>query len=279
MHISSYHKSLGDEVGWNIPDPTKVYASCIFHKNKHLTDGLQFLYPNAEIDIGGSGISLSKRLPAEIDRIMPDYSLYPEWESDLGMTTRGCIRNCHFCYVPRKEGKFRIHQHPSEFHDPSHKSAVLMDNNILADEDWFFEVTNYYIDKKMKVDFSQGLDLRLMTPDIAAQLKKLKRLKSWHFAFDSLDYQTEVESGIQMLYDAGVNLRSCANFYVYLHDDADFDSALKRCRILKAHNCLPYIMVNRDAIRTQRMTDLKRWTRPHIFFKCDFDSYDRSHAH
>lgn len=217
----------------------------------------------------------SLSLPEEVDKCFPDYSLYPEWESDLGMTTRGCIRNCYFCIVPKKEGKFRRYMHPSEFHLEGHKSAVLMDNNILADPDWFFEVTNWYIDKKMKIDFNQGLDLRLMTPEIARQLKKCKRLKYWHFAFDSLAYREEVEKGIGYLKDVKIDLRHGSNFYVYIHDDSQYDSALERCMILRSHNCLPYIMVNRNMVRTQRVTDLKRWTRPHIFFKTDFDEYKR----
>lgn len=219
--------------------------------------------------------STSLSLPDEVDRAFPDYSLYPEWESDLGMTTRGCPRNCYFCFVPKKEGKFRRYQHPSEFHLEGHKSAVLMDNNILADPDWFFEVTDWYIERNIKIDFNQGLDLRLMTPEIARQLKRCKRLKGWHFAFDSMSYREEVEAGIEMLYDAGINLRSCANFYVYCHNDSQVEDAKKRCDILRSHNCLPYVMINRETEKTQAMTDLKRWTRPQIFFQTSFEDYHR----
>ena len=276
MHISTWRKSEGIPTGWNIKDPAEVWASCIFHKNRHKTDGLRFLYPDAKIDIGGGGIDLHKNLPADVDKLMPDYSLYPDWTSDLGFTSRGCPRHCYFCVVPEKEGRFKIHQHPSEFHDPSHKSAVLMDNNILANEDWFFEVTNYYIEKGMAVDFNQGLDIRLMTEEIAHQLKRLKRLKFWRFAFDQMAYKDDVISGIKMLNDAGIKVRNCATWYVYLHDASQVQDALERCNILRENKALPYIMVNRDAIRTQEMTNLKRWTRPQIFFTTTFEDYDSS---
>ena len=59
MRLSTYWKQKGAEVGFNIPDPTKVYASCIFKWNAHKTDGLGVFYPDAEINIGGSGIDLS----------------------------------------------------------------------------------------------------------------------------------------------------------------------------------------------------------------------------
>lgn len=274
MHISAWRKSEGIRTGWHISDPAEVWASCIFHKNKHLTDGLRFMYPNAKIDIGGGGgIDLHKNLPQEVDLMMPDYSIYPECDYDLGFSSRGCPRNCYFCVVPKKEGNFRINQHPREFHDPSHKKIVLMDNNILANRDWFFEVTDWILGQKMKVDFNQGLDLRYMTPEFAERIAELSPIKTWHFAFDSLGYKDEVVTGITMLKKAGVNIRSKANVYVYLHDDANFESALERCNILRGLNALPYIMVNRDAIRTKRMTDLKRWTRPQIFFRTLFEDY------
>ena len=118
MKLSAYHKSIGDEVGFNVTDPDKVYASVIFRKNRHRTDGLRFYYPDAEIDIGGPGYDLNSSLPIPEgggDRIFPDYSLY-DMDYDLGFTSRGCIRNCYFCVVPKKEGRFRPVQHPREFH-------------------------------------------------------------------------------------------------------------------------------------------------------------------
>lgn len=276
MHISMWKKSEGHEVGFNVTDPDEVFASIIFKKNKHLADGLQFYYPNAKIDIGGSGVSLTKNLPSEVDLMMPDYPIYPECDYDLGFTTRGCSRNCYFCIVPRKEGKFHINQHPSEFHDPSHRKVVLMDNNILLDKSWFFEVTDWIISNNMKVDFNQGLDIRLMDRDIAKRIAELRPIDSWHFAFDSMDYRDEVVEGIRMLNDAGVDVRHRSNWYVYMHNDSAYEDALERCNILKENNALPYIMVNREAVRTQRMTNLKRWTRPQIFFSTDFKNYDRS---
>ena len=275
MHISAWRKSEGFETGFNISDPDEVWASVIFKANRHKVDGLSFYYPNAQIDIGGSGYDLRKKLPDEVGLMMPDYSIYPECDYDLGFTTRGCDRGCYFCIVPKKEGKFHINQHPSEFHDPNHKKIVLMDNNILLDKDWFFEVTDWIIKNRLKVDFNQGLDIRLMDKDIAKRIRDLSPIGKWHFAFDSMDYKDDVIKGIALLNEAGVSVRNTANWYVYLHNDAAFDDALERCNILRDNKAMPYIMVNRDSPRTQRMTDLKRWTRPQIFFQTDFKDYNR----
>lgn len=107
MKISHYHKDRRDNVGFNISNPDKIYASVIFKKNKHKVDGLHLMYPDAEIDIGGSGYDLHKSLPQEIEDLSPDYSLYPDCDTYYGFVSRGCIRNCHFYIVPKKEGMFK----------------------------------------------------------------------------------------------------------------------------------------------------------------------------
>lgn len=277
MHISTWLKAQGHEVGFNIPDPDMVYASVVFKKNKHAVDGLPFFYPDAEIDVGGPGYDLGKTLPHEVNYLMPDYSIYPDCDYDLGFTSRGCNRNCYFCIVPKKEGKFHRNQHPREFHHPDHKKVVLMDNNILLDKEWFFEVTDWMIENGLKVDFNQGLDIRLMDEEVAKRIHELRPIDLWHFAFDSMTYKDDVVAGIKMLNDAGVSVRNCCNWYVYMHNDDAYEDALERCRILRDNNALAYIMVNRDAPRTQRMTDLKRWTRPQIFFSADFKDYSRGY--
>ena len=84
MKLSAYHRTCNDDVGFDITDPDKVYASVIFRKNKHLVDGLKFYYPNADIIIGGSGYDISVSLPDEIELMKPDYSLYPECDYSIG---------------------------------------------------------------------------------------------------------------------------------------------------------------------------------------------------
>lgn len=54
MHISTWKKSQGYEVGFNISDPDEIYASTVFTSNKHKTDGLEFMYPNATVNRGGA---------------------------------------------------------------------------------------------------------------------------------------------------------------------------------------------------------------------------------
>ena len=286
MKISAYYKKKGEDVGFGIKNPKYVYASCVFKKNKHKLDGLQFFFPYATIDYGGSGYDLFKKLPDEIDRQTPDYDLYPGCDRYYGFTTRGCIRHCYFCIVPEKEGCFkRLYESPKDCLDNiiglknmnRFNKIEFMDNNILADKRWFMDLTDELINNypDFSVDFNQGLDIRLMDNDIARQLKRLKPITCWKFAFDDIRYKDDVIKGIKILNDNGVNTRSKVMFYVYVHSDEQFYDALNRCNILKENKATPYIMLNQDVEHSKRMKDLKRWCRPWLFWATEFNEYKR----
>ena len=283
MKVSSYYKAQGKEVGFSVSDPTMIYCSIVFTKNRHKADGLKMYYPNAKIDIGGTGYDVYKKLPREIEECSPDYSIYPDCDRYIGFTSRGCIRNCPFCFVPRKEGKFYrlydtveeamekiVGNYPNIF-----KRIELLDNNILSDKDWFMDVSQYIIDHGWKVDFNQGLDIRLLDDEIAKRIAELKPIVDWKFAFDNINYQEAVLKGIDTLNYNGVNVRSNCIFYVYCDGDHAFDDAVRRCRILKEHNALAYAMINPECKFTTRIKQLKRWTRPQIFWTIDIDQYKK----
>ncbi len=83
----------------------------------------------------------------------PDYDLKPSANYSLGFTSRGCPRNCGFCIVHQKEGSFKRWQHPKHFYDESHDKIKLYDNNILADKEWFYEITDWILDMDLKGRF------------------------------------------------------------------------------------------------------------------------------
>lgn len=278
MKISAYHKAIGDIVGFNVEDPDKVYCSIIFKKNRHMADGLRFLYPNADIDIGGSGYDLKKTLPEYIESMTPDYSIYPDNKSYYGFTTRGCIRHCPFCIVHDKEGGFRRifgdvdSALRSIMGNHELTEMTFLDNNILADRDWFIELCNTLHSRfpKMKVDFNQGLDIRLIDDESAKALSKLRPITKWKFAFDMMSYKDKVTKGIEIL-NRYIKVRSMVLFYVYVDGDYQIPDAVARCRILKENGATAYAMLNLDVEHTKRMKTFKRWTRPWLFWSCDFD--------
>jgi hypothetical protein len=120
-------------------------------------DHLQQAYPDTVVDIGGSGYDLHKELPPEIESCPPDYSLYPRNKSSIGFASRGCLRTtktCPWCIVPLKEGFYHRTQHPSDWYNPSYKKITFLDNNILADKPYFYEIIDWCIEKKLEVWFT-----------------------------------------------------------------------------------------------------------------------------
>jgi len=277
MKISAHHKSIGDDVGFlNTNDPDIVYASVIFTKNKRRTEGLRFLYPDAEIIIGGSGHSLDNHLPDEIEKMRPDYDLYPGIDYSLGYTTRGCDRHCYFCIVPQKEGKYYRVQHPMKFYNPNFKKIVFLDNNILLDKAWFFEVMDWCKGNRLSVDFNQGLDIRLLDEDVAKRLAKVNVHAGYRFAYDNSSMAGLVKEKCSLLKSVGINIRSDVQFYVYCDSDQMYDDAVWRCRHLKELNTNPFVQYNIDKNPTKRIQQLRRWAnRKQAFWAFDIKDYKR----
>lgn len=174
MKLSAYHKAKGDQVEWytGIDYYDRVYLSKVFG----FTLDEERVIQADEVVRGGSGYKLFDQwLPEDIEHICPDYSLYPMFPEAYGFLTRGCVNKCSFCIVPRKEGGIRKHSDITEFLD-GRKSAILMDNNVIA-SDWGLQQIEKIISLKVKVDFNQGIDCRLIARDksIAKLLKRVKK--------------------------------------------------------------------------------------------------------
>lgn len=241
MKISAWHKQHGDQVSWDEKDPDIIYASMVFTKNK---DSLYFLkndYPNAEIHIGGSGYDLDIVLPEEIDSMIPDYSLYDEQYS-INFTTRGCHNNCKFCVVGRKEGrKVMPYMKVEQFHDPKHKKVVLLDNNILALKGWFKENMLYIHDHNLKVDFNQGLDIRLFTKDTINIMKKID-FQELRFAWDTMGVSKIVKRKLKMIENNFDDVKHNCSFYILVECDTNLLQDLERVHYLRKRDIPCYIM-------------------------------------
>ena len=251
--------------------PDKVYISVIYKKNKPAVNDLISQYPEVDIDIGGSGYDLKKELSPEIENMVPDYSIYPEFDYSIGFSTRGCFRNCHFCVVPTKEGMFKKVNHPETWYNPEYDKIVFLDNNILTNRKHFMRITDWCIEKHLKVWFTQGLDIRRVNSIIAHRLLELKHFKMIAFAWDDIKDEAIIREKIQLLKDVGFTknkLRAKVQFYVYVDNyfDEAYESGVYRCRELKKLSCNTYVMFNIDNESTQRIKDLQRWSIQKLFY-------------
>jgi hypothetical protein len=273
MKISAWHKTMGDITGFDTADPDLVYISCIFKKNREQARGIASFYPDAKIDIGGTGISLSKKLPNEIENIKPDYDLYPSTYSQ-DYTSRGCPRICEFCVVPEKEGGIYIAKHPSEFHDPRFDTCMIMDNNLFATPQyWQVDVLKWFIETEIKMLSPQGWDIRLLTKERANLLKRAHHAGILHFAWDNPEDEPVILKGVALLKDAGFDLRHRISFYVLAGFNTTIREDIYRCQKLRDLGVQAYLMPFR---KSKEINALARWTsRPALFWSFPFDQYSR----
>jgi hypothetical protein len=272
MKISAYEKSQGNEVGFDIENPDKTYISCVFKKNR-LNAILEVLDVAGERSFGGSGIWLEERLSPLIELTKPDYGLYPFQVYSMGFTTRGCPNNCPWCIVHKKEGHFGIAQHIKEFHDFRFESCKLLDNNILVNKDWFFENTDWAIANNVKLNITQGMDIRLLTDEIADQLKRIKFVdQQMSFAWDRMKDEEVVKAGIEVLRDHGINIRRNVSFYVLSGFNTTFEQDLYRVKELQKTAAMAFVMKYHDD--NPELNHLARYCdKRELYRSCTFEEY------
>lgn len=235
-------------------DYDEVYISNIFDINK---DRVTVIGCD-RVFMGGIGsIDPSKRLPPEIETIEPYY--FPEEDTSYGFITRGCDRNCHFCKVPKYEGKLTFYNDISKI--VKHKKFVSLDNNIFMYEKCT-EVFQWLIDHDIRCDFNQGLDFRLANDENMRLLTSLKYLKSEYiFAFDNPKYEALLDKKIVLL-KKYVPDPWRLKFYIYHADGMDISQLIRRVEWCRSHECKPYVM--RDA---------NTWGSENEKFYIDYASY------
>ena len=262
LKLSSLYKNQGHEVrfvrGLQLitrfrPDQIKVTS--LTWAWKPVWEAVAFyraLFPRAKVSLGGIYASLTPDharqcgahevvtgLVAEAEDLLPDYGLVPEWDSrraaSILFTHRGCIRTCSFCAVPALEGKptqVRPTTRVKHLIAPSHKRAILWDNNILGESHWR-EVINELRDLHLEVDFNQGLDARLVTEEVATLLRGLN-VPTIRLAYDFVNMGNAVHRAVDLLKNAGLTNRRYRHICCYvLYDYRDTPTDLyKRVRDL-----------------------------------------------
>lgn len=303
MKISSWHKSQGDMVEWYKPE-TEMYD--IVYMSKVFGDQYSPDIPsplNAKVvKKGGSGYAiklegdkevyhkkLDADLPYAIEHSYPDYSLYPEftgWGKPLrqqtayGFLTRGCPRGCEFCHVAAKEGKcaYKVAD-LSEFWCGQGK-IVLSDPNILACAD-NSDLLKQLVESGAKVEFNQGLDARLITPEKAEFLAKMKIIKP-HFAMDTMEQMETVRRGLKLYVDACKRIKGKwdwrnAKVYCLTNFNTTYEQDMERIKAIQECECHPYVMIYNKPSAPQITRRMQRWTNSIICYSQthDFEEYLR----
>lgn len=262
MKISAWHKANGNTVEWWNPlmQYDRVYSSKVF------TFTPENPYLPKDTIIGGTGYGIYKDLPEEIDAMFPDYSIYPNVDYAIGFLTRGCVRKCPWCVVPVKEGGLRPYRTWEEIKRPDSRDIVFMDNNILA-SDYGIEQMADMIGKKVRIDFNQGLDARLITPEVAEIIGKLKWRSFIRMAADTDAMLPVVLEMAELLGKCGVKPYK---IMVYVLTQ-DIPSAERRCIALREAGLQPFAQPYRDFTTNEEpsreLKDFARWVNDKAVFK------------
>lgn len=183
-----------------------------------------------------------------IEDLVPDYGIldqidykYAVRDAYFAYTSRGCIRKCHFCGVPKLEGAQRdtesltdLVRAIDELYGPK-KDLILMDNNVVASsrfKEIIAEIRDLgftpgakllrpgsRVPVQRRVDFNQGVDARILCKD-PMYLRELATicLKPLRIAFDHLGVKKPYEQAVR--YAAEFGLTELSNYMLYnFHDD------------------------------------------------------------
>lgn len=251
MKLASYHRSRGnkiklvrglqEELHFN-PDIIEItslftYAWLPVHR---AIEHYHKLVPDAKINVGGIYASvMSDRVksfypyvnvhvglfePAE--KYMPAYDIletvdkWKSWDSSILFTSRGCIRNCPFCVVPKIEGKMRsVISEVENYIYPTHKKVILWDNNFLASPEWKKTIMNLK-ETGLKIDFNQGLDARLIDDDNAIMISELK-MPIIRMAYDWAGEKKAIIKAVDVLAKQGIRRRNILFYTLYNFFDPD----------------------------------------------------------
>ena len=223
---------------------------------------------------GGTGYGPGPDLPDEIEHTYPDYQLYPQYsQTAYGFLSRGCPRGCGFCIVGGKEGrKSRKVADLSEFWR-GQPEIKLMDANLLACPD-HERLLVQLAESRALVDFTQGLDIRLITPDNTALLNQV-RTKAVHFAWDN---PNEDLTPHFLRFAEQTTIKNWRNRRVYMLTNygSTHEQDLYRVETLRGLGYDPYVMIYEKPTAPPITRHLQRWVNNKRLFHAvqSFSDYE-----
>jgi hypothetical protein len=256
MKLAKFHENKGDDV---------TYLDISTHKFDRIY--------GSKIFMGGSGYNIKGILPKSIEAQVPDYEKF-NLDFSLGFTSRGCIRDCGFCIVKEKEGKFR----DVDMSWIKNSKVMLWDNNFLASPKWKQKL-KYFIKNNIKVSFNQGLDIRLINKEKAKLLSKVKyydfkfSCRRLYFSWDNIKDEKIVLKNLKLLISKGINQNHIMVFILTGYN-SDFKQDYYRFKELDKLGVKPFVMVHNKG-KTKQLKDFARFVNKRYYKICQWIDYNK----
>jgi hypothetical protein len=289
MKLSQHYKAKGDQVWFTrseyreLFEPTfgRVYGSTIFTKTKDKIDAFKREFPEAII--GGTGSGSTQTIEDVVGQVGGlDYSIYPEFKQSIGFSQRGCRLKCKFCVVPSKEGRNRDEGSiKSIWRGDGHpKEIVLLDNDFFGQPDWKDKASEI-IDEGYKVNFNQGINVRLIKPEGAQWLSKMRyydvqfKRRSIYTAFDNPRDERIFTRGMSTLTDAGIPPhRVVVYMLVGYWPGETLADVMDRFKKIINLGAFAYPMVYND--RDKELKKFQRWVVRRYYKFVPYEQYDNT---
>ena len=140
----------------------------------------------------------------------------------------------------------------------------MSDPNILACKD-HMELLDQLISSGAKVNFNQGLDVRLLNEQNIAALKKIK-LDGIHFAFDRYEDKDIVEPKLRLFKEKTGYREQKVAVYILTNYDTTLEQDLYRINLCRELRFNPYVMIYDKEHCDEIYRKLQRWANNRFVF-------------
>lgn len=276
MRLAAFHEARGDRVHFST-DPTRgmfepeydtIYGSAIFSKSKPLVEQMRRAFPNAII---GGTWERGGDVP-KVEQIVGDfpgisYAYWPSFTASIGFTQRGCRFSCKFCGVPEKEGGAHSVAAISDiWRGPGYpKRLHLLDNDFFGNPEWRERIAEIR-DGGFKVCFSQGINVRILTNEVARALATVEyrdadfKRRRLYTAWDNIGHERSFFRGVQRLADAGIPPDHLMVYMLIGWDTEEtWPRIFERFERMTALGIRPYPMVYEEDGPKPELKRFQRW--------------------